>query len=109
MVVDANGLVRLHNRHVAELLGDEIPELDQIERYSEEFASHLVAWRSGKGGAAVTARMLANGKLVRLRFVEAGAGGGSFALIFIEDISVKISFQNSSRKIREKNRICTLG
>ncbi len=89
MVVDANGLVRLHNRHVAELLGDEIPELDQIERYSGEFATHLAAWRSGKGGAAVTARILESGKLVRLRFVEAGAGGGSFALIFIEDISIQ--------------------
>ncbi len=87
MVVDANGLVRLHNRQVVELLGSDIPELDQIERYSDEIAGHLRAWRSLAGPSAVSFRMPETTKLVRARFVEAGVGGGSFALIFLEDLS----------------------
>src|ERR1035437_712911 len=78
MVVDANGLVRLHNRQVVELLGGNIPELDQIERYSDEIARHLRAWRSRVGASAVSFRIPESTKLVRVRFVEAGVGGGSF-------------------------------
>ena len=87
MVVDANGLVRLHNRQAFELLGGDVPELDQIERYSEEIARHLAQWRSGEGPAAASFRIPESARLVRVRFVEAGVGGGSFALIFLEDLS----------------------
>ena len=87
MVVDANGLVRLHNRQVVETLGGDVPELDQIEHYSAELARHLQAWRAGSGPASVNFRLADSTKLVRGRFVEAGVGGGSFALLFIEDLS----------------------
>lgn len=87
MVVDANGLVRMHNRQVVETLGEGVPELDQIERYSAELARHLVAWRSGTGASVVNFRAPDSAKLVRVRIVEAGVGGGSFALLFLEDLS----------------------
>jgi len=87
MVVDANGLVRLHNRQVVELLGESVPELDQIEQYSEEIARNLDAWRNGTGAPSFNCRIVETNKLVRVRFVEAGVGGGSFALIFLEDLS----------------------
>jgi two-component system sensor histidine kinase PilS (NtrC family) len=87
MVVDANGLVRLHNRKVAEMLGEDLPELDQIERYSAELAAYLIAWRTGTGGSSVSFQIPASTKLVRARFVEAGVDGGSFALLFLEDLS----------------------
>jgi two-component system, NtrC family, sensor histidine kinase PilS len=87
MVVDPNGLVRLHNPQVPLLLGHSAPELDQIERYSSELARHLAAWRAGSGPASVSVRFPDSGKLVRLRFVAAGVSGASFALIFLEDLS----------------------
>jgi len=87
MVVDANGLVRLHNRKVVEMLGEDLPELDQIERYSTELAGYLIAWRTGAGGTSVNFQIPASTKFVRARFVEAGVDGGSFALLFLEDLS----------------------
>ncbi len=87
MVVDANGLVRLHNRQVVEMVGEEVPELDQIERYSTELSRQLQAWRSGTGPSAVNFQLPDSTKLIRVRFVEAGVGGGSFALLFLEDLS----------------------
>jgi len=87
MVVDANGLVRLHNRQVVEMLGENVPELDQIERYSTELSRHLQVWRSESGPSAVNFRLPDSAKLIRVRFVEAGVDGGSFALLFLEDLS----------------------
>lgn len=87
MVVDPNGLVRLHNPQVSVLLGRGAPELDQIERYSDDLARHLGEWRSSAGPAVVNMRFPDSGKLVRVRFVAAGVGGGSFALVFLEDLS----------------------
>ncbi len=87
MVVDANGLVRMNNRQVAEALGKDVPELEQIECYSAELARNLLAWRSGTGASVVSFRPPDSAKLVRVRFVEAGVGGGSFALLYLEDLS----------------------
>lgn len=87
MVVDANDLVRLHNPQVSTLLGRAAPELDQVSRYSEELAWRLAEWRSGEGQTSVTLRFPDSGRLVRARFVAAGVGGGSFALVFLEDLS----------------------
>jgi two-component system, NtrC family, sensor histidine kinase PilS len=87
MVVDPNGLVRLHNPQVSALLGRGAPELDQIDRYSAELARQLAEWRSGIGPATATLRLTDSGKLVRVRFVAAGVGGGSFTLVFLEDLS----------------------
>ncbi len=87
MVVDGNGLVRQHNPQVSLLLGWQAPELDQIENYSPEIAHALERWRSGGGSAAETVLLPGSGKLVRARFVEAGADGGSLSLVFIEDLS----------------------
>ena len=87
MVVDANDLVRLHNPQVSTLLGRAAPELDQVARYSEELASRLAEWRSGSGDTSVSLRFPDSGRLVRARFVAAGVGGGSFALVFLEDLS----------------------
>ncbi len=86
MVVDANDLVRLHNPQVSVLLGRSAPELDQMERYSEDLSRHLAEWRAGRA-SSVTLRFPDSGRLVRARFVAAGVGGGSFALVFLEDLS----------------------
>ncbi len=87
LVVDGNGLVRQHNPQVSALLGFPAPELDQIENYSPEIARLLSRWRSHGGDAVETLLMPGSGKLVRARFVDAGAGGGSISLVFLEDAS----------------------
>jgi two-component system sensor histidine kinase PilS (NtrC family) len=87
MVVDQNGLVRLHNPQVPTLIGHNAPELDQIENYSDDIARHLQSWRNGAGPAVVSMRFPGSGKLVRVRFVASGVGGGGFTLVFLEDLS----------------------
>ena len=87
LVVDGNGLVRQHNPQVSLLLGTQAPELDQIENYSPEIARLLARWRSQRDNPTETLLMPGSGKLVRARFVEAGTDGGSFSLVFLEDLS----------------------
>ena len=87
MVVDGNGLVRQHNPQVSLLLGFPAPELDQIEKYSPEIARLLARWRNQGLNSAETLLLPGSGKLVRARFVEAGAEGGSISLVFLEDLS----------------------
>lgn len=87
LVVDANDLVRLHNPSVSELLGRTAPELDQVDQYSTALARCLRSWRQGEGGDSVTLRFPDSGRLVRARFVAAGVSGGSFVLVFLEDLS----------------------
>lgn len=87
LVVDGNGLVRQHNPQVSLLLGSQAPELDQIENYSPEIASLLQRWRDQRGNPTETLLMPGSGKLVRARFVEAGTDGGSFSVVFLEDLS----------------------
>jgi two-component system sensor histidine kinase PilS (NtrC family) len=87
MVVDGNGLVRQHNPQVSLLLGWQAQELDQIENYSSEIARLLQRWRSGGGAPTEPLLMPVSGKLVRARFVEAGADGGSITLVFLENLS----------------------
>ena len=87
LVIDANGLVRQHNPQVSVLLGRQAPELDQIENYSPEIARALARWRDAGGSAVETLLLPGSGKLVRARFVEAGAEGGSISLVFLEDLS----------------------
>lgn len=87
LVVDANGLVHQRNPRVAELMGRTVPELSQIEDYSPDLAQHLASWRSGRGPSGVNMRFAESGRLVRARFVPAGVTGGSFSLMFLEDLS----------------------
>jgi len=87
LVVDGNGLVRQQNRQVPRLLGWQPPELDQIENYSPEIARALERWRDTGGSSAETLLLPGSGKMVRARFVEAGAEGGSISLVFLEDVS----------------------
>ncbi|MBE0623048.1 MAG: PAS domain-containing protein [Burkholderiales bacterium] len=87
LVIDGNNLVRQHNPQLSALLGREAPELDQIENYSPEIARALARWRDGAGSTAETLLLPGSGKLVRARFVEAGAEGGSISLVFLEDLS----------------------
>ena len=87
LVVDVNGLVRQHNRQVSLLLGWQPPELDQIGNYSPEIAAALERWLDTGGSAAETLLLPGSGKLVRVRFVEAGTEGGSISLVFLEDVS----------------------
>ena len=87
LVVDGNGLVRQHNPQASLLLGSQAPELDQIENYSPEIARLLARWRSRPDNPTETLLMPGSGKLVRARFVEAGTDGGSFSLVFLEDLS----------------------
>jgi len=86
LVVDSNGLVRQFNPQVTALFGGAAVELAQIDDYSRELAAHLQEWRRG-GASSITVRPVGNGKVVRARFVEAGIEGGSFTLIFLEDMS----------------------
>jgi len=104
LVVDANGLVRQHNPRVAELLGRPVPELGQIEEYSEEIAQRLAAWRAGKGSSSLNLQTAEIGRLVRARFVAAGVAGGSFSLVFLEDLS-KLQEQAQQLKLAALGRL----
>ncbi len=104
MVVDANGLVRQHNRQVAVLLGHDAPELAQIDEYSEELARRLAAWRHTGGPAMANLRFSESGRLVRARFVAAGVAGGSFSLVFLEDLS-KLQEQTQQLKLAALGRL----
>jgi two-component system sensor histidine kinase PilS (NtrC family) len=86
LVVDSNGLVRQFNPQVAALLGSRALELAQVEDYSSELAEHLLEWRRG-GPSGTVLRPAESGKVVRARFVEAGIEGGSFTLVFLDDMS----------------------
>jgi len=87
LVVDANGLVHQHNPRVADLLGRLVPELSQIEDYSDELAQRLAVWREDQGASSVNLRFAESGRLVRARFLAAGVAGGSFSLVFLDDLS----------------------
>jgi two-component system sensor histidine kinase PilS (NtrC family) len=104
LVVDANGLVRQHNRRVSVLLGREPPELGQIEEYSEELARRLSAWRVAGGPATVSLRFPVSGRLVRARFVAAGTAGGGVDLVFLEDLS-KLQEQAQQLKLAALGRL----
>jgi two-component system sensor histidine kinase PilS (NtrC family) len=104
LVVDANGLVHQRNPRVAELLGRTVPELSQIEAYSEELAQKLASWRSGEGAGSVNLRIAETGRSVRARFVAAGVTGGSFSLLFLEDLS-KLQEQAQQLKLAALGRL----
>jgi two-component system sensor histidine kinase PilS (NtrC family) len=86
LVVDSNGLVRQQNPAAAALLGA-APELDQIENYSSELAGRLAHWRDGAGDARCEILFPGSGRRVRARFIRAGVDGGSFSLVYLEDLS----------------------
>jgi two-component system, NtrC family, sensor histidine kinase PilS len=102
LVVDANGKVHLHNPRVADLIGRMIPELTQVETFSEELAQRLVAWRAGRGPSSVSMRFADSGRLVRGRFVSAGVAG--FSLVFLEDLS-KLQEQAQQLKLAALGRL----
>jgi len=104
LVVDANGLVHLHNPRAADLMGRLVPELSQIEDYSEELAQRLAAWRAGQGASSVSMQIAESGHLVRGRFVSAGVAGGSFSLVFLEDLS-KLQEQAQQLKLAALGRL----
>jgi len=104
LVVDANGLVHLHNPRAAGLLGRVVPELSQIEAFSEELAKRLAAWRGGEGASSVSIRFADSGRLVRARFVSAGVAGGAFTLVFLEDLS-KLQEQAQQLKLAALGRL----
>jgi two-component system, NtrC family, sensor histidine kinase PilS len=104
LVVDGNGLVRQHNPQVSVLLGRQAPELDQIEKYSPEIARMLARWRSQGNNPTQTLLLPGSGKLVRARFVEAGTDGGSFSLVFLEDLS-QLQLQAQQLKLAALGRL----
>ena len=104
LVVDANDLVHLHNPKAADLLGRAVPELSQVEAFSEELAKRLTAWRSGQGGSSVNMQFADSGRLVRARFVSAGVAGGAFSLVFLEDLS-KLQEQAQQLKLAALGRL----
>lgn len=87
LVVDANGLVRQHNRQVEALLGRAVPELEQIEGYSPELAAALGAWRGGRGASPQVLTLYDPGRTVRARFVAAGLRDATVTVIYLEDMS----------------------
>jgi two-component system sensor histidine kinase PilS (NtrC family) len=104
LVVDANGLVHLHNPRAADLLGRAVPELSQIDAFSEELAQRLAAWRAGQGPGSVSMQISDSGRLVRGRFVSAGVAGGAFSLVFLEDLS-KLQEQAQQLKLAALGRL----
>jgi two-component system, NtrC family, sensor histidine kinase PilS len=104
LVVDANGLVHLHNPRAGDLLGRVVPELSQVDAFSEELAQRLGAWRAGQGASSVNMRFADSGRLVRARFVSAGVAGGSFSLVFLEDLS-KLQEQAQQLKLASLGRL----
>src|SRR5260221_485129 len=67
LVVDANGLVHLHNPRAADLLGRVVPELSQAEAFSEELAQRLAARRAGQAGSSGHQRNADIRRLIRVR------------------------------------------
>ena len=104
LVVDANGLVHLHNPRAADLMERVVPELSQVEAFSEELAQRLSAWRAGKGASTISMRIADSGRLVRGRFVSAGVAGGAFSLVFLEDLS-KLQEQAQQLKLAALGRL----
>jgi two-component system sensor histidine kinase PilS (NtrC family) len=104
LVVDANGLVHLHNPRASDLLGRVVPELSQVEVFSEELAQRLAAWRAGRGAGSVNIQFADSGRLVRARFVSAGVAGGAFTLVFLEDLS-KLQEQAQQLKLAALGRL----
>jgi two-component system sensor histidine kinase PilS (NtrC family) len=104
LVVDADGLVRLHNPRVSDLLGRVLPEGSRVEAFSEELAQRLTAWRAGQGGVTANMQFSDSGRLVRARFVSAGAAGGAAALVFLEDLS-KLQEQAQQLKLAALGRL----
>lgn len=104
LVVDANGLVRQHNRRVEELLGRNVPELEQIEAYSPALAAALAAWRAGTGPPQPTLNLDDSGRSVRARFVEAGLEDAELTVIYLEDIS-KLEEQAQQLKLAALGRL----
>jgi two-component system, NtrC family, sensor histidine kinase PilS len=103
LVVDANGLIHLHNPRAGDLLGQAVPELSAVRDFSEELAQRLAAWRAGQGASSVNLR-LADSRLVRGRFVSTGVAGGNFSLIFLEDLS-KLQEQAQQLKLAALGRL----
>jgi len=87
LVVDSNGLVRQQNPAVSNLLNRPVPELDQVEAYLPELAVALGDWAESHGADTKVLQIPESGRQVRARFVAAGVGGGSFTLVFLEDLS----------------------
>jgi len=104
LVVDANGLVRQHNRRVEALLGRSVPELEQIEGYSPALAAALAAWRAGTGPSQPALKLGEAGRNVRARFVEAGLEGAKLTVIYLEDIS-KLEEQARQLKLAALGRL----
>jgi len=104
LVVDANGLVHLNNPRAADLLGQVVPELSQIEAFSEGLAQHLASWRAGHGASSVSMQIPDSGRLVRGRFISVGVAGGAFSLVFLEDLS-KLQEQAQQLKLAALGRL----
>jgi len=104
LVVDANGLVRQHNRRIEALLGRSVPELEQIEGYSPALAEALAAWRAGTGPSQPTLTLDDSGRNVRARFLEAGLEGAKLTVIYLEDMS-KLEEQARQLKLAALGRL----
>lgn len=104
LVVDANGLVRQHNRRVEALLGRNVPELEQIDGYSPALAEALTAWRADTGPSQPTIALGEFGRRVRARFVEVGLQDAMLTVIYLEDIS-KLEEQARQLKLAALGRL----
>jgi two-component system sensor histidine kinase PilS (NtrC family) len=104
LVVDATGLIHLHNPRAGDLLGRTVPDLSRVETFSEELAQRLAAWRTGAGASSVSVQFAHSGRLVRARFVSAGVAGGGFSLVFLEDLS-KLQEQAQQLKLAALGRL----
>jgi two-component system sensor histidine kinase PilS (NtrC family) len=85
-------------------VGRLVPDLSQIEDYSQELAQRLAEWRSGRGASSVNMQFAESGRLVRARFLAAGVAGGSFSLVFLDDLS-KLQEQAQQLKLAALGRL----
>jgi two-component system sensor histidine kinase PilS (NtrC family) len=82
-----------------------LPEGSRVDAFSEELAQRLAAWRAGgQGGGTANMQFSDSGRLVRARFVSAGAGAGAAALVFLEDLS-KLQEQAQQLKLAALGRL----
>jgi two-component system sensor histidine kinase PilS (NtrC family) len=84
LVVDAHGRVRQYNPQALTLLSVQASACERLSDLSAALAERLARWRGQAGEFSEAIRVPGSGRLLRARYLPAGAGGN--ALIYLEDL-----------------------